>query len=266
MAPIKSTSASPQFPLIHQSIIRTVIPVRLPTPAPMADPNSHTTSATKMPQTISLEHLSRDDLIQLVGHALQQYPDFSPIVQTAVTRASVRPKVDFALITAEFDDELHSLDDATDKKQFYGSEAILDHAYEMINKVAKSVDTNTPHEFVHEAFCCLEQFADSIANVNHESHVYELLEDDNTIAAVARAMKSVGKLLKAKGGTTDDTLKEKIWDYADVYPINGFDEVYVILWGEEDTELEDDDEEEAEEDDEEEEEEDQVPAPKRARR
>jgi hypothetical protein len=223
----------------------------------MADPDSHTTSATKMSQTISLEHLSREDLIQLVGHALQQYPDFSPIVQTAVTHASPRPKVDFALITAEFDDELHSLDDATDEDQYYGSEAILDHAGDIIIKVSKSVDANTLQEVVLAAFYCLEQFALSIANVNPQSRVYKLLEDDNTIAAVARAMESVGKLLKAKGGTTDDTLKENIEGYVVVYPNDGFEEVYEILWGEEDTELEDDEEEE---------EEDQALAPKRVRR
>jgi hypothetical protein len=200
----------------------------------MADGTVRLVSAApqKSPQEINLNRLLREELAELVQHALQRDPDFTPIVLTAVARASLRPDINFRKMALKFDKELHSLDEADYYREREGACYIIEEVEKMIEKVAKSVNEDTPHEYVEEAFCCLDEFVDSVASADENSQLYMELEESCIMGEVAEAMQVVGKLLKAKGGSTIDGMMQHIEDNK-IYS-NGFEKVYEILWGDKD--------------------------------
>jgi len=127
----------------------------------------------------------------------------------------------------------------------------------MIEQVKDSVNQNSTRETIEEAFLCLQKFAGQITHA--DSYIHDQLTNDGgtTMDDICAAMKTVGALLRAKGGSKDVEIKEKIIGYKNEYPYTNFEDVLKTVWGESweaDDSESGEDEEEVEEEDEDEDE------------
>jgi hypothetical protein len=215
------------------------------THAPEADPQPS-------PKTLNITKLSHDEVLQLLEHAMQRDPNLTQIVQEAITRAEAKPppSVDYKSLRSNFNYSLHSLDSLRTSQQYEQLHIICWEIHPMIEQVKDSVNQNSPRETIEEAFLCLQKFAGQVTHA--DSYIHDQLTDNGgtTMDDICAAMKTVGALLRAKGGSTDVEIKEKIIEYKKEYRYTKFEDVLKTVWGE-NWEADDDESEEEEEEEEE---------------
>ena len=197
--------------------------------------------------SLSLAHLTRDELIELIQNGVNEHPQFVTLVSTAISNAHNRkylasieplPYVNYDNLRRKFRRKLHSLDRSNDFQDDDVRElqSALD---DVIGEVEDSVNKASDLETIENAFICLKKMADEMPMVfrhlreeltENQGHVYD---------SISHSMVKVGTLLREKGGPKSkgvQKIKSVIESWASGVDFNGaeffFPQVFEAVWGE----------------------------------
>lgn len=193
---------------------------------------------------LNMQHLRYSEAIELLQIGVKRYSELALLVSEAVSKADERarleslkppPAVDYMSLRSSFHRTLHSLDRLRPSQQFEHVWRLSSDLDSLVSQASASVNQNSTHKTVEEAFICLQKFASQIWHTDGKIYKGLTREDGCTLDAISEAMVNVGTLLKAKGGAKDAELKEKIEYWARGGETGcedfSFPEVLRILWG-----------------------------------
>jgi hypothetical protein len=197
--------------------------------------------------SLSLAHLTRDELIALIQSGLNEHLQFVTVVSKAISNAHNReylasieplPWVSYDQLRRKFRRKLHSLDRSNDFQQddIWELQSDLD---EIIGEVECSVNKALDLETIENAFMCLKKIADEMPMVFR--HLYQELTENqgHVYDSISDSMVKVGTLLREKGGPKSkgvQNIEPVIKRWARGEDFNGakffFPQVFEAVWGE----------------------------------
>ena len=197
--------------------------------------------------SLSLAHLTRDELIELIQNGINEDPIFVTLVSTAISKADNRvylasieplPWVSYNQLRRKFRRKLHALDYSDDfqNDDIWELQSALD---EIIGEVENSVNKASDLETIENAFMCLKKIADEMPMVFRV--VYEELTENegHVYFSISDSILQVGTLLSEKGGPKSkgvQNIKSVIESWARGEDFNGaeyfFPQVFEAVWGE----------------------------------
>jgi hypothetical protein len=197
--------------------------------------------------SLSLAHLTRDELIELIQNGINEPPKFVTLVSTAISNAHNReylasikplPWVNYDQRRRKFRRKLHSLDHSND----YQQEDIWELHSDLegiIKGVERSVNKASDLETIETAFICLKKMADEMPMALRKLYEELTYNQGHIYDDISHSMVQVGTLLREKGGPKGKGIEKietaiELWAHG--VEFNGaqylFPQVLEAVWGE----------------------------------